>query len=173
MINLNDLAIKIEALIADQFEQQGHNMSGKFADSLRHEITESNGNRIIWIIDGTDQAYGKILNEGVEASRIPYLPQSERKARGYERSGGTSKYIQGLINFAKVRIGASDKDAISIAFAIANTQAKEGMPTKGSYQFSKTGQRKGFVEAIEQKIIELVEQEIVQQFEKQVEEIWQ
>jgi hypothetical protein len=38
-------------------------------------------------------------------------------------------------------MGATGKEALGIAFAIANVQKKEGMPTRNSYGFSKTGER--------------------------------
>ena len=63
-----------------------------------------------------------------------------------------SKYIQGLKNFARLRFGVSDKEALSIAFAIAKKHKREGMPTKSSSRFSKTGKR---TEAIEDALAEV------------------
>jgi hypothetical protein len=77
-------------------------------------------------------------NTGVTAARIPYSPGSGAK---------TSKYIDGLIRYAKQRMGASDKEAKGIAFAIASRHKKEGMPTVASAKFSSTGKRTGFIEA--------------------------
>jgi hypothetical protein len=58
----------------------------------------------------------------------------------------------------------SDKEAKSIAFAIASKHKKEGMPTIKSQKHSKTGRRTGFIEiALEknsQKFIELIEASI-------------
>jgi hypothetical protein len=58
-------------------------------------------------------------------------------------------------------MGKSDKEAKGIAFAIASKHKKEGMPTKGSVRFSKTGKRTGFIEQAldknSQKFIELIE----------------
>ena len=55
-------------------------------------------------------------------------------------------YIQGLKNFAKLRFRVGEKQALGIAFAIANKQIREGMPTRGSYAFTKTGMRTMFIE---------------------------
>jgi hypothetical protein len=75
----------------------------------------------------------------VPAGRIPY---------GDGKGGGHSAYIQGLIKYAQQRFGASGKEAVSIAFAIAKKHKKEGMPTQGSYAFSSTGERKHFFEIV-------------------------
>ena len=67
--------------------------------------------------------YGMIQNFGVTPDRIPFNAGSGKK---------TSKYIDGLKEFAKIKLGKSGKEAERIAFAIAYKQKKEGMPTKGS-----------------------------------------
>jgi hypothetical protein len=58
-------------------------------------------------------------------------------------------------------MGKSEKEAKSIAFAIASKHKKEGMPTKTSARFSKTGKRTGFIEQAldknSQKFVELIE----------------
>ena len=81
--------------------------------------------------------YVAILNRGVEPSRIPFSPGS---------GAGRSLYIEGLTNYAMKRMGLRGKEALSVAFAIARTHKKEGMPTRGSYSFSSTGKRTGFTE---------------------------
>jgi hypothetical protein len=43
-------------------------------------------------------------------------------------------------------MGASDKEALGIAFAIASKHKREGMPTRASARFSQTGKRTGFIE---------------------------
>ena len=77
------------------------------------------------IIEGLIPDYMTINNSGVKAERIPYYPGSGNK---------TSKYIDGLMRYAKQRFGASDKESKSIAFAIASKHKKEGMPTKARWR---------------------------------------
>ena len=82
--------------------------------------------------------YGMILNFGVEPERIPYTPNSGKKQ---------SKYIDALKKYVTKRMGKSGKEAERIAFAIAKKQKKDGMPTKGSFKYSKNGRRTGAIDA--------------------------
>ena len=146
------LAKQIGGLIVDelrrQYRLQGHNLTGKLIASIEQKVTLTvTGAKVqVLIVD-----YGVIINNGTPASRIPYTPGSGR--------GGTSKYIQGLQNFARLRMGLNAREALSVAFAIAKKQSKEGMPTKGSFRFSKNGKRTGAIEdtlqIIDNKIVEL------------------
>lgn len=142
----DDIATESLKLIADEWTAQGHDLSGKFRSALTYTIRQESDATYIDLIDGTS-GYGAILNKGVTADRIPFSPGSGRK---------TSKYIQGLTRYAMARMGASEKDAVSIAFAIAYKHKEEGMPTNASKRFSKTGERTRFVEAVEKKINEVV-----------------
>ncbi len=146
------LAKQIGELIVDelrrQYRLQGHNLTGKLIASIEDKVmlTVTGAKVQVLIVD-----YGVIINNGTPASRIPYTPGSGR--------GGTSKYIQGLQNFARLRMGLNAREALSVAFAIAKKQSKEGMPTKGSFRFSKNGKRTGAIEdtleIIDNKIVEL------------------
>ena len=147
---LDDIATESLKLIADEWTAQGHDLSGKFRSALTYTIRQESDATYIDLIDGTS-GYGAILNKGVTADRIPFSPGSGRK---------TSKYIQGLTRYAMARMGASEKDALSIAFAIAYKHKEEGMPTNASKRFSKTGERTRFVEAVEKKINEVVTERI-------------
>lgn len=61
-------------------------------------------------------------------------------------------------------MGKSEREAQRIAFAIASKHKREGMPTKASRRFSKTGKRTGFIEQalddIEPQLAQLIEQGI-------------
>jgi hypothetical protein len=116
-----------------RYMEQGHNLTGKGAASIRAETT-STGNTTTVSIYAADYVY--TLNRGVPASRIPYTPNS---------GATTSKFIDGLKNYAKLRFGLGDKEALSVAFQIARKQKAQGMPTIASQRFSKTGKRTGFV----------------------------
>lgn len=128
-----DILIKA---IQKEFILQGHRLTGKLNASIVDivKITANGANILILMND-----YGIIQNRGVKASRIPYNPNKRTGA-------GTSKYITGLQNFARLRFGVGAKQALGIAFAIAKKQAKEGMPTNGSRRFSKSGRRTGAID---------------------------
>jgi hypothetical protein len=146
----DNIAKKCNTLIADEWTAQGHDLTGKFRSALTYVVREEDGSTKIDLIDGTS-GYGVILNKGVTADRIPFSPGSGRK---------TSKYIEGLARYAKLRMGASDKDAVSIAFAIAHTHKAEGMPSQGSRRYSSTGERTQFVQAVEDKFKAIIEEEL-------------
>ena len=140
---IEELANKIGVLVVDavkkQFLLQGHKLTGKLIDSIEQQVqVRVSGARIQVLAE----SYAKFVNNGVAAANIPF---------GGGR-GGTSKYIQGLKNFARLRFGVTDKEALSIAFAIAKKHKREGMPTRSSVRFSKTGKR---TEAIEDALAEV------------------
>ena len=156
--DISALAIEV---IAMEWRAQGHELSGSAVKQMetlvKYEINTL-------VIEGLVPDYMAINNSGVTAARIPYTPNSGRPP---------SKYISGLIDYVKRRMGKSDKEAKSIAFAIASKHKKEGMPTKGSVRFSTTGKRTGFIEqALDKsspKFIELIENAITFSVEATIE----
>ena len=155
-VNLTQLGKDISTLaitaVVNEWKAQGHNLTGKAISEIE-TIVKFQVNELQ--ITGLVLDYMAINNQGVTADRIPYTPNSGRPP---------SKYISGLIEYAKKRMGASDREAKSIAFAIASKHKKEGMPTRASARFSTTGRRTGFIEiALEKnnaKFIELIENAI-------------
>jgi hypothetical protein len=148
----DDIAQMAIDAVANEWKAQGHNLTGSAVKQMETFVKfEIN----TLIIEGLVPDYMAINNQGVPANKIPYYPGSGNK---------TSKYISGLIEYAKKRMGKSDKEAKSVAFAIASKHKREGMPTKASARFSSTGRRTGFIEiALEknsQKFIELIEASI-------------
>jgi len=137
--------------VAIQWKAQGHNLTGNAIQQLETRIVA--GSDIV--IQGYVVDYMANLNAGVTAANIPYSPGSGARS---------SKYISGLIDYVKRRMGKSDREAKSIAFAIASRHKKEGMPSKASVRFSSTGKRTGFIESaldgIEPKLAALIEQGI-------------
>jgi hypothetical protein len=135
--------------VAIEWKNQGHNLTGNAIQQLETRIIA--GGDII--IQGYVVDYMANLNAGVPANRIPYSPGSGARS---------SQYIAGLIDYVKKRMGKSDREAKSIAFAIASRHKREGMPTKSSARFSSTGKRTGFIEValddIEPKLAALIEQ---------------
>ena len=103
--------------------------TGKLIDSIEYEILSSSKEiKIVFEY----LFYGDIVNNGVKPANIPF---------GKSTNAKTSKYIEALKNWA-ARKGM--KNPLGAAFAIAKTQKREGMPTKGSYKFSSNGRRKNW-----------------------------
>jgi hypothetical protein len=66
---------------------------------------------------------------GVRASKVPFSGSGGNRSTGAKKS----KYIEALKNWIKVKgIESNDKKVTGMAFAIAHTQKKEGIPTKRS-----------------------------------------
>ena len=123
--------------LRDEIRQQGHVATGSLEKSFEAEIKDSDNDGFLGVIFGND--YWEAVDTGVSASRIPYSPGKGR--------GGTSKYIQALIEWAAVvRPELSDKERKSFVFAVATVASREGNPTRGAYSFSRNGERKNFVQ---------------------------
>jgi hypothetical protein len=148
-----DLAIQAVAIA---WRAQGHELTGNAVRQMETKITKTAQG---YQIDGYVTDYMASLNTGVPASRIPYSPGSGARS---------SKYIQGLMDYAKRRMGASDKEAQKIAFAIASRHKREGMPTKASARYSSTGKRTQFIQdALQDKeaqFAELIERAVEESF---------
>jgi len=146
---LNQLIELLIELIDDEFTLQGHPDTGRFQESLEGLI-EYDGPDIKVQIWGND--YGLYLSDGVPPESVPYT----RRKRG-QGSGGESKYITGLHNWVQRKLGISDhREALSIAFAIAERHSEEGFPIVDGQLGSK------FLEEVEEKhkkrIDELIEE---------------
>ena len=128
----------------DQHMIQGHKMTGAFEESLE-VVTDQNS------VSGIGNVYGIYLNVGVKPSEIKHPFARAR--------------IDGLTRFVEHRMGLSGKEAVSVAYAIATTHKREGMPTSGSYAYSDNGKRTDFIDdAIalsEEKIIDILFTEFV------------
>ncbi len=127
--------ILIEA-IHKELRAQGHYLTGTLERSITGTVQETPQGGILI---GTALYYGGILNAGVTAARVPF--------GGRTGNGGTSKYIQALINYFMLR-GLPEKEATRAAFATAMKQKEEGMPTNASSAHSNTGTRLNFIGAV-------------------------
>jgi hypothetical protein len=129
--------------LQDEWEAQGHSMTNKIIETIDYVVKQETD---AMTISGMMYPYGAIIAAGVTSSKIPY---SGHKGKGH--GGGTSQYIQGIQSFVKLRMRITDeKKSLGIAFAIAQTQKYSGdwmgMPTRGSYAFTKTGKRLAWIE---------------------------
>jgi len=138
-MTINEIAFEAGRIavkeLREQILLQGHRLTGSLIKSARANSVVVNEDSAVVRILLND--YGVPLNTGVPAPRIPY---------GSYTGARVSKYIQGLKRFAKLRFRVTDKQALGIAFAIANKHKKEGMPTANSFRFSKNGMRTRYVE---------------------------
>ena len=136
----------LDANLMKEWTRQGHHLTGAAEQSV-HGLVIAIGNSVI--LSGTAAGYVSIVDAGVRPDRIPYGGQSA--------SGGTSKYITGLVNYWKLR-GLGEKEAIRAAFATAKKQKEEGMSTKASAKYSQTGQRQRFLEVVDKVIHEGIDE---------------
>lgn len=108
---------------------QGHKLTGSFVNSINYEVL-SDVNTITILLKYAE--YGRYLETGVSAAKIPFGTKTGKKV---------SQYIEALRSWATLR---GFTNPLGAAFAIAKTHKKEGMPSKGSYKFSNNGRRTDF-----------------------------
>lgn len=122
---------RIDEIILDalsrSFVEHGHYMTGKIIEDI--EIRKQEDEAGTSAHEYFMYPYGGYLERGVKAENIPFSPGSGAKS---------SMYISALISYVKRKFSVSDvKEAKSIAFAIAHTQIKKGMPRGTQGQGSK------------------------------------
>jgi hypothetical protein len=130
--NLDKLGDLLKDELARELIGQGHRATGRLASSIEYNVTVYANSLALEI---SYLEYGRYVETGVRADRIPY---------GKKTGAKTSKYIQALIEWVKIKGIASGLEATGMAFGIARKHKQEGMPTRGSYLFSSNGRRKGF-----------------------------
>jgi|GEM_PF-1613614 len=125
----------IRSITAEEFSQQGHSLTGKSLKSIKYKVSKQSKT---WTIEISHAGHMSYLNTGVPADRVAYTRNS---------GAGKSAFIAALIKWVKLRgIAKGFTKSKSIAFAIANTMKKEGIPTKGSFEFTKNGRRTGWLD---------------------------
>lgn len=110
----------LELDLKKELRAQGHFLTGALEASINSKQTSSGGKSVIEMeaLDYADDLFEGVAPEHIDQSNIA-----------------------GLTKYAELRFGLSGKAAIKAAVAIARKHRKEGMPTKNSYQYSKTGER--------------------------------
>lgn len=110
----------LELDLKKELRAQGHFLTGALERSIQSKQTTSGGKSVIEMeaLDYADDLFEGIPPEHIDESDIA-----------------------GLIEYAKKRFGYSGNKAIKTAVAIARKHAKEGNPTRASYQYSSTGER--------------------------------
>lgn len=114
-----DIGKVVSEAVKKAFILQGRKLTGSLVNSIDYNVKATVNSSYI---EFTLLDYGMILNYGVPASRIPFSPGSGARS---------SKYIDGLKAYAKLRFSVNDKEAERIAFAIAYKHKKRGMPLDG------------------------------------------
>lgn len=150
--NLQQLGDYLTQELTQELLKQGHKATGSLINSINYAVEFYKG-ALVLSMEYND--YGAVVNNGVKANRIPYGQSSG--------GGGKSAYIQGLYNWVITkRLATTDKEALGIAFSIAKTHQKFGMPTPKSFSFSRNGRRVGFQDYVlatkSDEIIEIIQQ---------------
>ena len=108
--------------IKKEGEDQGHRDTGKMLDTLEIVVDEESGQVTGKLLA---EGYGVFVQTGIAAGRVNYP-------------------IRVMVEWWK-RKGLDEKSATRAAFATRAKHRREGIPTKASNAFSKTGKRVGFV----------------------------
>jgi hypothetical protein len=135
----------VKKAVKQAFVMQGRTLTGALVNSIDYSVNATVNSAFV---EFTLLDYGMILNYGVPANRIPYSPGSGAKS---------SKYIDGLKMYAKLRFNANDKEAERIAFAIARKHKKFGMPLD-----KKTGAVEKGLEESKEEVEELINEALTQ-----------
>ena len=127
MVDFNKVGKLIIASLQKELIEQGHEATGKLINSFEQRVIEVPNSIVIEILMND---YGIYVNEG-------------------RKPGGKKVPINVLVDWIERKaIVNGDKEVKSLAFAIQQTIHKGGMPTKGSFKFSKNGRRKGFIDFV-------------------------
>lgn len=125
--HISDVVIKA---IREQWVIAGHKLTNAFEESLRPEVTQDGAD--VTKIEIYGRAYGVYMSRGVKAENIRYPFAPAR--------------IKGIKSWVQMRLGIADeREASSMAYAIATTHGREGMPIRdgqlGSRFLLKTKER--------------------------------
>lgn len=124
---LTEVGQDLVVAIRGELERQGHVNTGRLRDSIGYKISEFGGNMTLTVL-ANEVDYASAINDGFRPNSLPnvYAIEEWVKQRGIQSNNPKLKTNKAL------------------AFAIAKTIQREGSPTRGSFQFSKNGFRRGF-----------------------------
>jgi hypothetical protein len=105
-------------LLTAELDRQDHKMDGNLEKSFEVKVIEEKGEIVVQFFM---LKYALSLNYGIPRKKIPYTIGGPPRAK-------KSKYIQGLIEFAKKKLKATKKNAKNIAFAIAYKHKSKDFP---------------------------------------------
>jgi len=158
---LNKLSEKFKEQLIARLKADNRVATGALIESVEHTVTEiffGVQSEILWL------SYGNNFETGVPPENIPFGSFTGKK---------TSKYIEGLKNWVLIKgIAGLDKDALSIAFAIAKKQKEKGAPLDGKINVL-TDTIKEFTPFLEKEMEQGIEEIIFAQIDSLVAEISQ
>lgn len=133
--SIETISKKVVEMLRDEATQQGHKDTGTFDKSIGYKIDASTFTSVFYYA-----FYGEFLNNGVKKEKVNYS-------------------ISVLIPWAlrKGIIKSKSKKDLSPLYAIRKTHEKEGIPSKGSFKFSKNGRRIGFQDHVIKEIPKIVQ----------------
>ena len=150
MVDFNKVGKLIIASLQKELIEQGHEASGNLVNSFEQRVIEVPNSIVIEIL--MDE-YGIYVNEG-RAKKKKKVP------------------ISALVKWIEQKaIVNGDKKVKSLAFAIQQVIWAEGSPTdgssrkgtKGSFEFTNNGRRKGFIDFVINNELDEVYNELEQQ----------
>ena len=150
MVDFNKVGKLIIASLQKELIEQGHEATGKLINSFEQRVIEVPNSIVIEIL--MDE-YGIYVNEG-RAKKKKKVP------------------ISALVKWIEQKaIVNGDKKVKSLAFAIQQVIWAEGSPTdgssregtKGSFEFTNNGRRKGFIDFVINNELDEVYNELEQQ----------
>lgn len=129
--------------ILAEAQRQGHTLTGKLAREAR---VVTYGNPLLDDLIGVQvllPPYATQLDKGVKPGRVPFASSRTRN----RSRGGTSAYIEALMDFFKRRYpSSSTARAKELAIRTAKVARRTGHPTPGSFKYSTNNARLGFIE---------------------------
>jgi uncharacterized protein YggL (DUF469 family) len=130
----DNLGFGMATLFIEELEEQGHNASGALIKSVVAKVDAELNAAELTI---SHWEYGILVNTGMKAADVPR----------------TLAFIREIANWIKLRgiAGGLDKTVENIATKMVKTMWKTGIPTPGSYRFSKNGRRTGWIDWVYEK----------------------
>ena len=112
----------VREYLREELAAQGHPLTGRLSQSFTFSFSETAD-----VFSGAivSEDYAVYIDAGVPANRVRYP-------------------IRVMIRYFLLR-GLPGKEATRAAYATRAVQQREGIPTRGSYAFSKNGRRTGFI----------------------------
>lgn len=138
--------------LAVELKNQGHYLTGALERSI-HGIVKENKDESS--VEGYALSYAEALQEGVAANEFHDF----------------HSHVRELTNYYKLR-GYPEKMALKRAVITANKHFEEGMPTKSSYSYSKTGERMFFLNETDKRVGEDIDRVIQTGVDLEVKDIF-
>lgn len=129
--------------ILAEADRQWHTLTGRLKREAR---VVTYGNPLLDDLIGVQvllPPYATQLDKGVKPGKVPFASSRTRN----RSRGGTSAYIEALMDFFKRRYpSSSTARAKELAIRTAKVARRVGHPTPGSYKYSTNNARLGFIE---------------------------